>query len=271
MTAPPPKESSIDDELPEYLVDHPRARTGSAHGRQISPRRVRDLISLSIRMGYISSEDQLVEHELMELFSTSRTSVRAALAQLSESGMIERRPRAGTKVLAVGITIPLADIAEVGQDVYLKIIEDRVVPNFPLARDRLRLDSEHVRMVENTFVHQGLPIGIRTAYFSQDVDLDPVAQVATGPQHMVSIMTEGFSARPGEVDVIIGVDAADTRDARLLRIPVGKPLVVREMTYYAENGDPVEIVFDRFRGDLIHIGGTAAVWERLPRSTAEGA
>ena len=37
MTAPPPKESSIDDELPEYLVDHPRARTGSAHGAR-SPR-----------------------------------------------------------------------------------------------------------------------------------------------------------------------------------------------------------------------------------------
>lgn len=240
-------------------VEHPRARTGSARGRQISPRRVRDLISLSIRLGYLSPDDQLVEHELMELFNTSRTSVRAALAQLSESGMIERRPRAGTTVLAVGLTIPLADIAAVGQDVYLKIIEDRVVPNFPLAKDRLRLETDQVRMVENTFEYLARPIGIRTAYFSPDFDVNPVEQVSDGPQHMVSIMDSAFSTRPGEVDVIIGVDAADVRDARLLRIPVGRPLVVREMTYYDDGGEPVEIVFDRFRGDFIRIGGTAVV------------
>jgi GntR family transcriptional regulator len=242
-----------------YVVEHPRTRTGSARGRQISPRRVRDLISLSIRLGYLSPDDQLVEHELMELFNTSRTSVRAALTQLSQSGMIERRPRAGTTIRAVGLTIPLADIAAVGQDVYLKIIEDRIVPNFPLAQDRLRLDSDHVRMVENTFEHQGRPIGIRTAYFSQAFDVNPVEQVTGVPQHMVSIMNEAFSTLPGEVDVIIGVDVADVRDARLLRVPVGAALVVREMTYYDDSRNPIEIVFDRFRGDFIHIGGTVAV------------
>lgn len=268
MTAHPlenaPTDATLEDELaPDersgHVVEHPRARTGSARGRQISPRRVRDLISLSIRLGYISPNDQLVEHELMDLFNTSRTSVRAALAQLSESGMIERRPRAGTRVRTVGLTIPLADIAAVGQDVYLKIIEDRLVPTFPLARDLLQIAGDQVRMVENTFVHQGRTIGIRTAYFSPDFDLNPVDQVTSGPQHMLTIMDEAFRIRPGEVDVIVGVDAADSRDARLMRIPVGSPLVVREMTYFAHDGVPVEIVFDRLRGDLIHIEGTAAV------------
>lgn len=269
MTAPQIKGISPDDHGfdaadldpadPAGVVEHPRARTGSARGRQISPRRVRDLISLSIRLGYISPNDQLVEHELMELFSTSRTSVRTALAQLSENGMIERRPRAGTKVRSIGLTIPLADIAAVDHDVYLRIIEDRIVPNFPLAQDRLRLDSDRVRMVENTFEYQGRPIGIRTAYFSKDLDLNPVELVTGAPLHMVTIMGEAFRARPGEADVIVGVDVADARDARLLRIPVGRPLVVREMTYHADNGDPIEIVFDRFRGDLVHISGTAEV------------
>ncbi len=244
--------------LPADVVEHPRARTGSASGRQISPRRVRDLISLSIRLGYISPGDQLVEHELMNLFNTSRTSVRAALAQLSESGMIERRPRAGTKVGTTGLTIPLADIATVNQDVYLDILENRIIPIFPLVRDRLQLTSPDVRMVENSFVHQKTVIGIRTAYFSRHFEVSPDA-IMRSPLRMVDVMDITFRTRPGEVDVSVGADAADSRDSRLMGIPVGMPLVTREMTYYDNDGIPVEIVFDRFRSDQVHIGGTAAV------------
>jgi len=67
-------------------------------------------------------------------------------------------------------------------------------------------------MVENTFEHQGRPIGIRTAYFSQAFDVNPVEQVTGVPQHMVSIMNEAFSTLPGEVDVIIGVDFPTGRE-----------------------------------------------------------
>lgn len=244
----------------ENVVAHPRARTGSARGRQMSPRRVRDLISLSIRMGYIAPDDQLVEHDLIELFNTSRTSVRAALTQLSQAGMIERRPRAGTRVGAVGLTIPLADISSVDQAVYLEILEDRVVPMFPLARDQLQLHhSDTLRMVENSFVHQDSVIGMRTAYFSNDLEFAPADSVRTGPMRMIDVMDVAFRTRPGAVDVSIGADIADARDTRLMGVQVGTPLVIREMTYYSHDGTPVQIVFDRFRYDRVHVRGSAAI------------
>lgn len=235
-------------------VEHPRAKTGSARGRQVSPHRVRDLISLSIQLGYISLDDQLVEHDLMEIFNTSRTSVRAALAQLSETGMIERRPRVGTRVRTIGLTIPLGDISSVGQDVFLKITEDRIVPNFPLASDKLGLDTESIRMVENSFIYQDTVIGIRTAYFSSSIEVKP-EEVAAAPLRMDAIFTETFCQQPGGVEAIIGADSADSRDARIMDIPLGTPLLTRAMTYFAEDGSAIEIVFDRFRVDWVHFGG----------------
>jgi GntR family transcriptional regulator len=242
---------------PPY-TGHPRAQGGSAGGRQKSPRRVRDLISLSIRLGYLSPDDPLVEHELMTLFDTSRTSIRAALAQLTEDGMIERRPRTGTRINAVGLTIPLADNCTVDQLVTPAILEDRLVPNFPLARDRLRIEDEQVRMVENSFTFQGSVIGIRTAYFGSDLVMAPDT-INNSPTRMEDILGVTFQTRPGEVDVIVGAGAADTKDARLMGIAEGMPLLIREMTYYAHDGSPVEIVFDRFRCDRVHIGGKATL------------
>ena len=242
--------------IPHPRGAHPRARTGSARGRQTSPRRVRDLIAMSIRMGYIHPDIQLHEHELVELFSTSRTSIREALAQLTSMGMIERRPRAGTRIRRLGLSLPLVDVSKEGQDVRMEIVDARLITNFPLVRDHLELDDEHIRMIEIHFHHAGSVVGIRTAYYSADVPLpdERMQPVMT----MVDVLDE-FQQQPGEVDVRISADIADARDSRIMNVREGAPVVVRELTYYAASGAPVEIVFDRFRADWVSLEGTSVV------------
>jgi GntR family transcriptional regulator len=99
---------------------------------------------------------------------------------------------------------------------------------------------------------------MRTAYFSITIKVRPDI-IAAAPLRMAKIYEDPFRSRPGEVDVIIGADSADSRDARVMRTPVGSPLVTREITYFAEDGPPIEIVFDRFRADRVHFGGTSAI------------
>jgi GntR family transcriptional regulator len=231
--------------------EHPRSKGGSANGRQINARRVRDLISSSIRDGHIAPDDPLSEEDLMLLFSTSRGSVRAALSQLRDTGFVDRRPRVGTKVNHLGVSMPLTDIHALNTHVLCTVIEERVVPNFPLVRERLALDEPDLRMVENTFATDNEVIGIRTAYFSTRILGDP--RDLSGPVSMAETITSFFGMTPGEVRVSIGSDRADSHTARLLGVAEGVPLIVREITYFTADGEPIQMVFDRFRGDRVRL------------------
>ncbi|AOX65114.1 MULTISPECIES: GntR family transcriptional regulator [unclassified Curtobacterium] len=240
--------------MSDTLSDHPRAKGGSSRGRQISARRVRDLITASIREGHIAPDAPLAEEDLVTLFDTSRGSVRAALAQLRDTGFLERRPRVGTKVTHRGVVVPLTDIDADSEHVYVERFEDRIVPSFPLVRERLRIDEDHVRMIENLLVTDDDVIGLRAAYFSVRYTHSP--ESLSGPINMTTVLRDFFDASRGEVLVTIGSEAADAHTAKMLGTEVGAPLIVREVTYHDLDGVPVQTVFDRYRGDRVRLEGS---------------
>ncbi|MCZ4578384.1 GntR family transcriptional regulator [Gordonia amicalis] len=237
MTTPPPY--------------HPRSRGGSARGRQVSSRRVRDLILASIRNGTIDIDAQLVEEDLMIMFNSSRGSVRAALNELSETGVVIRRPRVGTRVNRRDLGVALDDISATGGElVHIQVTDQCIVPTFPLIRERLRIDDDVVRLVENSFIAHDEIIGMRSAYFSPRFNADP-NDLRDKPMSMARTLAEFFGVAPGGASVSIGAERADERTARLLDVRPGETLLSREILYTTADGTPVEIVFDRFRADRI--------------------
>lgn len=257
MTAPPPH--------------HPRSRGGSARGRQVSSRRVRDLVLASIRNGTIDIDAQLVEEDLMIMFNSSRGSVRAALNDLSEAGVVIRRPRVGTRVNRRDLGVALADISDTGgEQVQIQVTDQCIVPTFPLIRSRLRIDDDVVRLVENSFIARGEIIGMRSAYFSPRFNADP-NMLGGKPITMARTLAEFFGVAPGGATVSIGAESADERTARLLDVRTGETLLSREILYTTAEGAPLEIVFDRFRADRIrfesHIHNSDVTWCPTPDST----
>ncbi|MFE0750570.1 GntR family transcriptional regulator [Gordonia sp. NPDC058843] len=242
MTTPPPH--------------HPRSRGGSARGRQVSSRRVRDLVLASIRNGTIDIDAQLVEEDLMVMFNSSRGSVRAALNDLSAAGVVIRRPRVGTRVNRRDLGVALADISDMGgEQVEIQVTDQCIVPTFPLIRSRLRIDDDVVRLVENSFIARGEIIGMRSAYFSPRFGADP-NMLGGKPISMARTLAEFFGVAPGVATVSIGAESADERTARLLDVRPAEILLSREILYTTADGAPLEIVFDRFRADRIRFEST---------------
>ncbi len=187
---------------------HPRARGGSARGRQVSSRRVRDLILASIREGTLDLDTQLVEEDLIRMFNSSRAAVRDALNELSDAGFLVRRPRLGTRVHRRDLGLELTAISGIGgESVEIVIREQRLVPNLPLVRTRLNIHDDHVRLVENTFHAFGETIGLRSAYFSASYDADPT-ELAGIPLTMERTAAEFFGTDPGDAWVSIAPSAA---------------------------------------------------------------
>lgn len=229
---------------------HPRSRGGSPHGRDTTVRRVRDLLSASIRGGYLPAEERLIEDLLIESLGASRGAVRQALQTLADDGFLTRRQRVGTLVTPHLTRLRLADTVPVDSDspvITLKLIEQRTTPTSALLRDRLRTEDKTVRMVENLFLMDGAPIGVRTAYFTHDITFTAY----DGPVDMSTVAAELFGAVIALARTEVGATAADTHTARLLKIPLSAPVLTRHQVLDNVDGRPIEVVFDQYRADRV--------------------
>jgi len=229
---------------------HPRAVGGSAAGRSVFARRVRDLVSASVRAGFTARDERLTEEHLMEQYGATRAAVREALRLLADDGTVDRHPGTGTVVVRRGIQVLVGDCAGVDpvRDTFdLLTVDQRWVPSTPLLRHRLRLDDPRLQLVENLFLHEGTPLGVRTAYFR----IGRNAAQYDGAARLADVCRGFFGTELGDVGTEIGSARADQRTARLLGIDEGSPVLVREQTAYDLDANPIQVVFDTYRSDVV--------------------
>ncbi len=152
------------------------------------------------------------------------------------------------------MVVPLTDIDADSEHVYVERFEDRIVPSFPLVRERLRIDEDHVRMIENLLVTDDDVIGLRAALLLRALHALPRESVRAdqhddgAPRLLRRVARRGARHHRHE--------AADAHTAKMLGTEVGAPLIVREVTYHDLDGVPVQTVFDRYRGDRVRLEGS---------------
>lgn len=239
------------------LHQHPRAAGGSDRGRQSSERRVRDLVRAAIEDGVFDEDLQLDETTLIESLSATRSAIRRALQQLTNEGLLERRPRFGTYPRNRSVRLVLDDIQDlpgVGERprVRIKITDTRPVPTSSLIRSLLACDDDTVHMMENLFVCGDLPIGVRTAYFPTSypvLDYDGPAEMGAVGQTVFN--TEEMHA----VSTRIGATLADASTARILQIAPDSAVLTRQQVFVGADETPVQVVFDHYRADYVTFQG----------------
>jgi len=235
---------------------HPRSAGGTAGLRQTSTRRVKDLLRSEVRAGLVGRDAQLVEDYLVQALAASRTAVREALQMLAQEGLVSRERRNGTTVTRGVAQFPLDDILESGgEKVSVQRLEQRSVPSTPLLRNKLETQDEQVGVVEHLFSTADGPIGVRVAYYK--LQYTQPEGWAECPD--LRLAFQSVFGRPlDRIDSVIEAGVSEPKTSKLLGIPEGSPVLIREQLLVDDEGVPQEFTFAHYRADRVSFSSSAS-------------
>jgi GntR family transcriptional regulator len=257
-----------DTELVEALG---RARAGSQQRirelLQSSPRRAHALLRASIRRGLITDQDLVEEHDLVSSMMMSRNSIRSALHQLSDEGLIRRRQRIGTNVVGGIWELPLLSLLPItgwalgtdssqhpgGVSITSEVTEAGEVIAHRHIRERLELTHDRVLLVEQVVSIDATPVGIVVGYY-------PIAGTAPRDQPSdPSAYIDEIRGAPGnQVEVTVEAVNADERTARILGLREDAAILTRETLIRDVSGRARMLAYGHYRGDRV------ALWAEDP-------
>jgi DNA-binding GntR family transcriptional regulator len=184
------------------------------------------------------------ELDLAEQLKVSRATMRAAIKQLVDKGLLMRRRGIGTTVApkpvrrAVALTSLYDDLKEAGREPQTQVLALEEIacppdvaeylglgPSAPVLRfDRLRVaGSDPIALMRNV-----IPVGL--------LDLKEQDLERTG---LYDLFRESGIA-PHVATQRVGARRADTEEAALLEIASGDPVLVMTRTAYDTSGRPIE-------------------------------
>ncbi|WP_120337623.1 GntR family transcriptional regulator [Cryobacterium soli] len=204
--------------------DQPATATGTSTNQT---RRAYDLLRVMIRSGDVVVDQKLVEDTLIRSLGITRTAIREALQQLSEEGMVSRQRRSGTRLNRAVLQLPIDDILPWKASTRFSVIRTdyRTVQTTPTVAAKLQTTDDYVGLVEHCFFDDAVAVGVRIAYFRRSYSQPPVWQSCPS-------LADAFEAVYGsplaEIRSVVDAGACDPATARMLGIPTGSPVLVRE-------------------------------------------
>ncbi len=198
------------------------------------------------------------ERQLEKDYSVSRTTIRRAIELLVRQGFLYREHGRGTFVSPHKLQKGISELTSFTEDMKRrglapgqKILEigPAVPPDEVRARLELREDREKVLRVERLRLGDGAPMGLQTSFYvlpeGQTISREELEEVGS----IYRILQEKFHLIPTEADETLEVALASPREASLLQIVPGSPLLLSERTTYSQYRQVIEFVRILYRGD----------------------
>jgi len=209
----------------------------------------------AIRSGRLSSGSHLDnELELARQLRVSRPTVRRAIAVLANKGLLIRRHGIGTLVVPVPVQRPARlnslfdDLKESGQAPTTRLLAYETVPapaevagSLQLPRGRRVLHFERLRLASDR------PLALMRSFMPLPL-AEVVTQVGLTSIGLYQLLRQnGIYLRLGTQS--IGARSAQRREARLLKVPAGTPVLTMWRVTYDDAGQPVEYGSHVYRAD----------------------
>jgi len=198
------------------------------------------------------------ERRLEKLFSVSRTTIRQAIDLLVRQGFLYREHGRGTFVSPQKLQKGISELTSFTEDMKRrgivpgqKILEIGQVQPPAEVRSRLELPAgcAGILRIERLRLGDGVPMGLQISYYilpaGQTITLEELEEYGS----IYRILQEKFHLIPTEADEILEVALATRREASLLQIKPGSPLLLSERTTYAQDRRMIEFVKILYRGD----------------------
>ena len=225
-------------------------------------RAARERLLAGIRDGRPGPGERLgTERELAEELGVSRSTIRAALAELERGGVVRRaRGRSGgIFVAARKVERDLGSLA--GLPAYLRrqgfepdarvLSTDTIEADPETAAELGVSDGELVLEVVRVRLADGEPISLERAQFPAERFPSLLDRSLGGS--LYELLEREYDLVPGEARERIEVVAAGAAEARLLGVPRGAPLLAVQRTAWDAEGRAFERSQDLFRADRARI------------------
>jgi GntR family transcriptional regulator len=221
--------------------------------------KVEEVLASEIARGDLQPGDRLPsEGELLIRFGVSRITVRRAIQNLIQRGIVEIRRGCGTFVLAPVISQELSSLTGFVEDMDVhgrkasaRLLSQEIVAANTVVARQLGINKgmrvmriERVRLADSvpmSFDETYLPLEIGKQIVSNNLRIKPI----------FALLEEKYGIPLIEAEYRLEAAAAPTRVAEALAVAEGFPIFRIERTSFTEAGRPIDYEILSYRSDLI--------------------
>src|ERR1700749_3900973 len=221
--------------------------------------KVEELLATEIALGHLKPGDRLPsEDELLRSFDVSRITVRRAIHNLIQRGMVEIRRGRGTFVLAPVITQELTRLTGFVEDMdaqarkaSARVLSQGVVAaNAAVARQLDVIKGTRVMRIERVRFADSVPMSFDETYLPLEIGKQIVGNnLRIKP--IFALLEEKYGIPLTEAEYRLEASAASPRVADALKISEGFPIFRIERTSFTEDSRPIDYEILSYRSDLI--------------------
>lgn len=196
------------------------------------------------------------ESEMMAAFNVSRITVRQALSDLQNEGLIFRIHGKGTFVSKPKAFQDLGRLQgfgeamrQMGYETYARVVSIRhVKPSAPV-QDKLKLPkrAKATELQRVRFLNRE-PISLDVTYLPTSLGMK-LAKEDLASRDVFAILENDYGLALGHADLQIGSTLADDNLAAQLKVQEGSPVLVIERTTHTADGEPIDYEHLYYRGD----------------------
>lgn len=203
--------------------------------------------------------DQLpTEDSLIERFEVSRITVRRAIQNLVNRGLVEIRRGKGTFVAAPKITQELTELSGFVEDMHAlgrkptaRVVSKETVTATATVAEHLALTKgERVVRIRRVRLADGVPLSFDETYLPVELGKRIITNNLK-VEPIFSLLERKYDVPLIEAEYKLEAVAADAEVAAALRVKPGSPIFRIERTSYSTGNRPVDYEKLYYRGDLI--------------------
>jgi len=223
---------------------------------------IQEFLAEKILAGELSPESRIPsERELSQELGVSRMTVRRAITELVNEGLIERRHGAGTFVAKPKVTYDAFELISYAQAllsrglmVSRQLLEFSEIPASKRLGEHLHVEiGQSLYRVSLLYLANRIPVVLVRTFLPCE-RCQELLEYDLEKTSIYDIVTEGLQMRIQSVDQSIEAVIASESAARQLRVEDGFPLLMITRTVYrADDGFPIEYSQDLLRSDYARV------------------